>query len=216
METEVIGLRNIVHQSIQNNIKKILYASTSGVYGKSAITEAVKEDFDVSPKSSYAIAKRFNEIFLKSYYQEKKIQSISMRYFNVYGPKQDERMVIPRFIKQALNNMPLTVYGNGQQTRDFTNINDVIDASIKLMKIDCGAEIFNISNETEVKILDLAKLIIEMTNSKSEIKLINVPNSRYDFEVERRIGNNEKLFSKINFRPMTSLRKGIASILYNL
>jgi UDP-glucose 4-epimerase len=216
METEVIGMRNVVNHSILNGVKKILYASTSGVYGKSAITEAVKEEFNVSPKSSYAIAKRFNEIFLSSYYQEKKISSVSLRFFNVYGPRQDERMVIPRLINQALKNEDLTVFGNGKQTRDFTYIDDVIEASIALMNIEEGVEIFNISNENEVSIIELAQLIVKMTNSKSKVKLINPPSNRYDFEVERRFGNSEKLFKKINFKPNTDIRTGLSGIINNL
>lgn len=93
------------------------------------------EDVMLDPKISYAIAKRCNEIYLKSLYQEKKIDSVILRFFNVYGEKQDERMVIPRFIEQAKNGNPITVYGNGKQTRDFTYIDDVVYSIIQLASV---------------------------------------------------------------------------------
>ncbi len=99
MDTEFMGLKNIAKGTIVNGIEKIIYASTSGVYGKSAIEKAVDEEFNVDPSTSYSIAKRFNEIYLKSLYQEKGVQSISLRFFNVYGTNQDNRMVIPRFFE---------------------------------------------------------------------------------------------------------------------
>ncbi|NIU01738.1 MAG: NAD-dependent epimerase/dehydratase family protein, partial [Nitrosopumilaceae archaeon] len=169
MDTEVFGMRNVAKAAIKNGAEKVIYASTSGVYGKSAIEEAVREDFNVSPKSSYAIAKRYNEIYLASLFEEKNLQSISLRFFNVYGPKQDVRMVIPRFFSQAMTNKPITVYGSGEQTRDFTYIDDVIEATIKLAENAAGSNIYNISNEYEYCIKDVAEIVLKITDSESEI-----------------------------------------------
>jgi nucleoside-diphosphate-sugar epimerase len=213
METEAIGTLNVANAAILNGVKRIIYASTSGVYGKSAITEAVNEEYSVSPKSSYSIAKRFNEILLASYFQEKELSSVSLRFFNVYGPKQDERMVIPRFIQQALKNEPLTIYGNGMQTRDFTYIDDVIEACVKFCDYPHGAEIFNVSNEKEFSINDLAKFVVKKTQSKSEIHYLTPPENRYDFEVERRFGSSDKLFKKTGFKPDTDLEEGLSKII---
>ena len=105
---------------------------------KSAIEKAVHEDFDVSPKSSYAIAKRYNEIYLASLFEEKNLESVSLRFFNVYGTKQDNRMVIPRFFEQAIAGKPITVYGSGDQTRDFTWIGDVITSTVELAEKSTG------------------------------------------------------------------------------
>lgn len=211
METETIGMQNVAEAAIVNSCR-LVYASTSGVYGKGAIEKAVEEDFDVSPKSSYAIAKRFNEIYLASLYEEKRLESISLRFFNVYGPKQDNRMVIPRFFEQAMGNKPLTVYGTGKQTRDFTYIDDVMEATIRLMKIFRGCGIFNISNEHESTIKDLAEKIVEVTGSKSKIALINPSKSRYDFEVERRFGSSKKLFDLTGYKPETPLQEGLRRV----
>ena len=209
MDTEFMGLKNIAKGTIVNGIEKIIYASTSGVYGKSAIEKAVDEEFNVDPSTSYSIAKRFNEIYLKSLYQEKGVQSISLRFFNVYGTNQDNRMVIPRFFEQAINNTPLTVYGDGNQTRDFTYIDDVTEAIIRTAQLVEGCEIMNVSNNREYTIKDVAEEIVKICDSKSEITFINPPEGRYDFEVERRFGSSEKLKGKIGFNPNTSIKMGL-------
>lgn len=211
METETFGLRNVVNASIANGVRKIVYASTSGVYGKTAIQDAVGEEFTVSPNSSYSIAKRYNEIFLKSLYQETGLQSVSLRFFNVYGPKQDTRMVIPRFIDQAIEGSPLSVFGTGEQTRDFTYIDDVVEATVRVAESVVGCEVINVARASECSIGDLAKLVVRLTSSKSEIAFLTPPSGRYDFEVERRVGDVSKLFSKIGFAPRTPLEEGLVS-----
>ena len=209
METEVIGTQNIVNAALKNNIEKIIYASTSGVYGHSAIEKSVTEDILVDPRTSYAIAKRYNEIYLKALFEEKGLMSVSMRFFNVYGMSQDSRMVIPRFFEQAVANKPITIFGDGKQTRDFTYIDDTIFASVELATKINGCEIFNIANENEVTINELASRIIEITKSKSEMTYINAPKKRYDYEVERRFGNSNKLFKHIKYKPNTNLETGL-------
>jgi UDP-glucose 4-epimerase len=209
METEVSGMQNVVNSALYHGVKKIIYASTSGVYGKSAIESSVNEEFEVSPSSSYSIAKRYNEIYLKSVYQEKNLQSSSLRFFNVYGPKQDNRMVIPRFFEQGRKNQPITVYGSGNQTRDFTYIDDVIEAIIRVSQIVSGCEIINVSNNYEYSIMELAKKVKQILHSESEIQTISPPASRYDFEVQRRVGSSAKLFSLTGFCPNTSLEDGL-------
>lgn len=212
METEVTGLKNITEAAMKNGVKKVVYASTSGVYGHSAIEKSVTENIQLDPRTSYAIAKRYNEIYLTALYEEKGLQSISLRFFNVYGVNQDNRMVIPRFFEQAMKNEPITVYGNGKQTRDFTYIDDTVYASIKLAEKVNSYEIFNIANEVEYTVGDLAQTIRTLTNSKSEISYIQAPEKRYDFEVSRRVGSSDKLYKAINFKPNTTLNDGLKKI----
>tara|TARA_B100000989_G_C19508556_1_gene457737 strand:- start:721 stop:1644 length:924 start_codon:yes stop_codon:yes gene_type:complete len=209
METEVIGTFNIINAAIKNNVKKIVYASTSGVYGKTDIEHAVNENFDVSPSSSYAIAKRYNEIYLKSVNLKYNIDTFSLRYFNIYGPRQDNRMVIPRFFEQAMNNKDIIVYGNGMQTRDFTFVNDTVEATIEVGLKCTGSEIINIAKGKEITMLELADKIKSITNSKSEIKLVENPSFRKDYEVEKRYGSSEKLFKLIGKKPDISLDDGL-------
>ena len=212
MDTEVIGMQNICDAALINKVDKVIYASTSGIYGHSAIEKSVTEDITVDPRTSYAIAKRYNEIYLKAKHEEEGLNSISLRFFNVYGENQDERMVIPRFFKQALQNAPITVYGSGNQTRDFTYIDDTIQASLLLAENVEGAEIFNIANEEELTIKDLAMKIKSITRSHSETQYLDAPAKRYDFEVERRYGSSNKLYKAVGYKPTTSLESGLKSI----
>lgn len=212
MDVETIGMRNVAEAALNNGVKKILYASTSGIYGHSAIEKSVDEEIMVDPRTSYAMAKRYNEIYLSALNEEKGIQSVALRFFNVYGYNQDNRMVIPRFFEQALAGKPITVFSKGLQTRDFTYIDDTVEACLRLMSMECKFEIFNIANESELSIAELAKWIKQITNSSSEIVFIEAPNKRYDFEVERRVGSSEKLFKYTKFKPTTTLEVGLKYI----
>jgi UDP-glucose 4-epimerase len=212
MEVEAKGMMNITEAGLLHGIEKLIYASTSGVYGHSAIEESVKEDIQLDPRTSYAIAKRYNEIYLAGMYEEKSLPSISLRFFNVYGENQDDRMVVPRFFDQAVKGEPITVFGDGRQTRDFTWIEDCVEACVRVMDKQLGCDIFNVSHEKELCIQDLAESIKKVSGSSSEISYIEAPKKRYDYEVERRVGSSEKLFKATGFKPQTSLEEGLRRI----
>lgn len=214
MDVEVIGTRNVIFAAELNNVKKVLYASTSGIYGHSVFETTLSEEVLVDPRTSYAMAKRFNEIYLASHNQERGLQSISLRFFNVYGLRQDSRMVVPKFFEQAMEGTPITVFGNGEQTRDFTYIDDTIEACVRCMNLD-GSEIINIANEHEYQIKDVAYAIKEITGSSSEIHFIEAPKKRYDYEVGRRVGSSEKLYDFCAFKPSTKLMEGLEKIYLN-
>jgi UDP-glucose 4-epimerase len=213
MDVEVIGTRNVIQAALQHKVKQVFYASTSGIYSHSAIVKtALSEDVLVDPRTSYAMAKRYNEIYLASHFEETGMNTIALRFFNVYGERQDNRMVIPRFIEQALTNEDITVFGNGQQTRDFTYIDDVIEACIKLQEVE-GFHIVNIANEQEWTIKELAEMIIELWDTNSTLTYLDAPKKRYDYEVERRIGSSDKLHQLIGFKPQTPLETGLKKLL---
>lgn len=211
MDVEVIGTRNVVNAAEVNNIKKIMYASTSGIYGHSAIESALTEEVLVDPRTSYAMAKRYNEIYLASHHEERGINIVSLRFFNVYGWNQDNRMVIPLFFEQALAGKDITVFGSGKQTRDFTYIDDTIEACVRLMDLN-GCHIINIANEAEWCIIDVAEKIKTITNSSSKVIFIEAPKKRYDYEVERRVGSSEKLLELTKYKPDTVLSEGLEKI----
>lgn len=212
MDVEVIGTRNVVIAAETYGINKILYASTSGIYGHSAIEESsLSEEVLVDPRTSYAMAKRYNEIYLASHHDEKGLNAIALRFFNIYGHNQDNRMVIPRFFEQAIQNKDITVFGTGKQTRDFTYIDDAIEACVRLMNIK-GFHIVNISNEEEWCIEELGKQIVQITQSKSQLKFIEAPKKRYDYEVERRVGSSKKLLELTGLKPNTKLTDGLKKI----
>lgn len=211
MDVEVIGTRNVVMAAHANNVKKIMYASTSGIYGHSAFENVLTEEVLVDPRTSYAMAKRYNEIYLASHHDEKGIDIVSLRFFNVYGYNQDNRMVVPRFFEQAIKGEKITVFGTGMQTRDFTYIDDTVESCIRLLNVK-GCHIVNIANEEEWCIKDLADKIKEITQSNSELTYVEAPSKRYDYEVERRVGSSSKLFEITKYKPDTKLYDGLAKI----
>ncbi len=208
MEYEFEGLKNVCFAAKENKISRIIYSSSSGVYGKLNYDKNVKENVEVAPVSAYAIAKRSAELYLQNFYSEFKISSIAVRLFNVYGPRQDRRMVIKRFIENAIKNEPLLIYGNGKQTRDFTYVDDCAKVFKLLGKVK-GFHILNSSKGKDYSINYLAKKIVKLLNSKSKIIHIEVPTKLSEFQVEKRCGNSNKLRKLINYKPDTEFEIGL-------
>ncbi len=209
MECEFEGLKNVCDAARKNKVKKIIYSSSSGVYGKLNFKINVKEDAPVAPVSAYAIAKRSAELYLKNFFIDYGISSIALRLFNVYGPRQDNRMVISRFIDQAKKGKDLTVYLPGNQTRDFTYIDDCVKVFDLINKRVEGFKILNSSKGEDLRIDILAKKILKNFDNKSKIKLIKVPNKLKEFQVFKRCGNSKKLYDLIKYKPETKLEKGL-------
>lgn len=233
----VVGVKKVMENPIDsiivniegtNNIlkfcakykKKVLITSTSEVYGKN-INVPFSESADIvigSPKKkrwSYACTKAIDEFLSFAFYEEYGLPVIIARLFNTVGPRQTDRygMVIPRFIKQALSGVPITIFGNGEQTRCFIHVKDAVSCLLKLIyKQESYGEIFNIGSNEEVKIKDLAFLVKEMTQSNSEVKFIN-PEEIYNKGFEdmfKRIPDIKKISKLINFQITYSLKDIIA------
>jgi UDP-glucose 4-epimerase len=195
--------------------KRVLIASTSEVYGKHTHAPLVETDNIIyGPSSkfrwSYAASKLMDEFTALAYHRKSGLEVIIARLFNTVGPRQTGAygMVIPRFVAQALKNEPITVYGDGKQTRTFTYVKDVVDALMKLMASDAStAEVFNIGGVEEISIFDLAKKIIQMTASDSTIQLIPYDEAfGKDFEdMQRRVPSTAKLEQVTGSAPDKSL-----------
>ncbi|MDP8235111.1 MAG: GDP-mannose 4,6-dehydratase [Candidatus Erginobacter occultus] len=195
--------------------KKVLVASSSEVYGKHLHAPLVETDNIIyGPSSkfrwSYAASKLMDEFMSLAYYRTTGLQATIARLFNTVGPRQTGNygMVIPRLVGQALENRPLTIYGDGTQTRTFTDVTDVVWAFARMMeKEEAFGEVFNIGGIEEISILDLAKRIIRLTGSSSELQLIPYAEAfGKDFEdMQRRVPGIEKIGELIGFRPRTGL-----------
>jgi len=209
MEVEGDGLKNVCKYALNNNCKKIIYPSSSAVYGRQIKTSALNESDLCAPISNYAITKRYNEIYLESLYAEQEIQSVCLRIFNVYGPRQDDRLVIPRFIEKAFSNETIEIYGDGKQTRDFVYIDDVVTAAIYAAKKINGYEIINVASGTENSIRSVAKSVIENTQSTSYVNYKALPMNRNSFEVNKCIGDITKLKRLTGFAPQITIESGI-------
>lgn len=195
--------------------KKTLLASTSEVYGKNKNVPFKETDDRILGSThisrwSYSCAKALDEFLALAYSKEKNLPVIIVRFFNIVGPKQTGRygMVVPRLVKQALNNEPLTVYGEGTQTRCFTYIDDAIEGVIKLMETpEATGQIFNLGSTEEVSIINLAKKIKNLTKSNSEIKLIpfeEVYGSDFE-DMQRRLPDLTKISKKSGYQSKTDI-----------
>jgi UDP-glucose 4-epimerase len=195
--------------------KKVLIASTSEVYGKHMHAPLVETDNIVYGPStkfrwSYAASKLMDEFTALAYYRSRGLPVIIARLFNTVGPRQTGTygMVIPRFIQQAIKNEPLTVFGDGSQTRTFTYVKDVVEALVGLMDApEAVGEIFNIGGMEEISIAELAQKIIDKVGSRSSIERIPYEKAyEKDFEdMQRRVPGIEKIQKCIGFTPKTHL-----------
>ncbi len=197
--------------------RPIFVASTSEVYGKSE-RFPFNEDGDLvmgattKGRWSYACSKAIDEFLAIAYYKEKKLPTVVARLFNTVGPRQTGQygMVVPTFVRQALAGRPITVFGDGQQSRCFTHVADVVRALIDIMDHDgARGQVFNIGNTEEISMNDLAKLVRELTGSRSEI--VHIPYEKaYEegFEdMPRRVPDLTKIGAAIGWKPTIPLTR---------
>ncbi|MBA3442673.1 MAG: GDP-mannose 4,6-dehydratase [Pyrinomonadaceae bacterium] len=214
IETNVRGTEVVLAQANKKK-KKVLVASTSEVYGLSDQVP-FREDGNLvmgattKGRWSYACSKAIDEFLALAYWREKKLPTVVVRLFNTVGPRQTGQygMVIPTFVKQALADRPITIYGNGKQTRCFGFVGDVVGALIKLMDHEeAVGGVFNIGSNQEVTILELAERVRELTNSKSEIVFVPYDEAYEEgFEdMPRRVPDITKVSTLIGFRPTVKL-----------
>jgi UDP-glucose 4-epimerase len=214
IETNVNGTQMILEAACKKS-KLVLTASTSEVYGKNT-NIPFHEDMDLvlgpttKGRWSYAASKALDEFLALSYWKEKKLPVIVVRLFNTVGPRQTGRygMVLPNFVKSALDNSTISIYGDGKQSRCFCDVRDTVEGLIRLMDTDKSVgEVVNVGNTEEITIEGLAQKVKEQTRSSSKIEYIPYDKA-YEpgFEdMMRRVPCNDKLHSLTGFRPKTSL-----------
>lgn len=195
--------------------RRLLITSTSEVYGKSDKKVFSENDDRIMGSTSlsrwgYAASKAIDEFLALAYWHEKRHSVVIVRLFNTVGPRQTGRygMVIPRFVEQALRGEPLTVFGDGKQSRCFTYVGDVVPALVKLMETrDLNGEVYNVGNAKRVTIEELAHRVIERTDSRSELSYIPYSQAYgpgYE-DMRHRAPNLAKIREAIDYRPKTSL-----------
>ena len=214
IETNVNGTQLILEAACKKK-KLLLIASTSEVYGKNGRVP-FREDADLvlgpttKGRWSYAASKALDEFLALAYWKEKKQPVIVVRFFNTVGPRQTGRygMVLPSFVKRALDNAPIEVYGDGTQSRCFCDVRDTVEALLRLIPLERAiGEVVNIGNTEEVSIENLAKIVKQRTDSSSPIHFVPYDKA-YEpgFEdMMRRVPCTDKLHSLTGFRPQTSL-----------
>lgn len=207
---DIQGIKNILSLCKNTGVKRIFYSSSSEVYGEPVEFPQNEDTTPLNSRLPYAIVKNIGEAYCKSYYQEYGLNYTVFRFFNTYGPHQSTDFVISKFMKLAVENKPITIYGDGSQTRTFCYIDDNINASIKCLTSNLHInDTVNIGSDIEISILELAKLIIKITDSKSEI--IHLPPLK-EGDMTRRKPDLTKMKALLP-SDMISLESGIRKVL---
>ena len=222
IETNVHGTE-VVLKHANKKKKLVLIASTSEVYGKSADVP-FREDADLvlgptaKHRWAYACSKMIDEFLALAYWKERKLPIIVVRLFNTVGPRQTGQygMVIPNFVRQALAGQPITVFGDGTQSRSFTYVGDVVKAMVALIdEPSAVGKVFNIGNENEITIRELAEKVKKMTGSSSEI--VMVPYERaYEAGFEdmpRRVPDIGRIQALVGYRPTVNLDETLTRVI---
>lgn len=214
LRTNIVGTENVLEFANKYK-KKVLIASTSEIYGKSDKIPFKEEDDRFLGSThisrwSYSSAKAIDEFLALAYHREKKLPVVIVRCFNTVGPRQTGQygMVVPKFVHNALLNHPITVFGDGKQSRCFCDVCDVTDGMIKLMNTkQAEGQIFNIGNDKSISIEELAKKVKKMTNSKSKIDFIKYEDAYEEgFEdMRHRKPDLSKVQDAIGYKPKFSL-----------
>ncbi len=207
---DIDGIRNVLSLSKNTAVKRVFYSSSSEVYGEPVEFPQNEETTPLNSRLNYAVVKNLGEVYLKTYKKEYNLDYTIFRFFNTYGPSQTDDFVIPIFIKAALAGADIKIYGDGSQVRTFCYIDDNIYTTIKILYEDlCVNEIINMGNDVEYTIEELAKIIIEITGSKSKIKYMP---PLEEGDMTRRKPDNSKM-KKIMNRDLISLEEGLRKII---
>lgn len=206
VEINVLGTLNVLDAARKQKVKKVVISSSAAVYGDNPTVPKI-ESMLPEPKSPYAITKLDAEYYSKMYSSEFMLPVVCLRYFNVFGPRQNPKSqyaaAVPIFIDHALRNQDITIYGDGEQTRDFVYVKDVVSANVLAAK-SAPPGVYNIACGGKITVNDLAKNIIALTNSSSTIlyaaeRAGDVKHSQADIHRSRTFG----------FHPQYSLEEGL-------
>ena len=206
---DIEGIKNILLLSKNTGVKRVFYSSSSEVYGEPFEIPQNEKTTPLNSRLPYAIVKNIGEAFFKSYQEEYGLDYTVFRFFNTYGVNQSDDFVVPIFIKLALKNEPIHIYGDSLQTRSFCYVDDNVDACINAINApSCLNDVINIESDKEQTILSLAQEIIKITNSKSEIKFLPPLD---EGDMMRRCPDTSKM-KKILNRDLISLEEGIKKL----
>ena len=175
VEVNVQGLLNVLEAANEAGVKKIVLASSAAIYGNNP-TVPKTEEMMPEPRSPYAVTKLDGEYYLEMYRREYDLDTASLRFFNVFGPRQDPASpyaaAVPIFIKRAIDGEPITIFGDGEQTRDFIYVKDIVSALAHVAECPDINGVFNVGYAGSITVNDLARMVIKLTGSSSEIKYL--------------------------------------------
>jgi len=208
-EVNIRGTLNVLMAARDAGVKKVIYASSSSVYGDTPELPK-REGMTPNPLSPYAVTKLVGEYYCKVFNDVYGLNTISLRYFNVYGPRQDPHSeyaaVIPRFVSRILKGEPPIIYGDGQQTRDFTFVKDVVNANILAMKSDATG-VYNIASGRRISIQGLATLITRLTGRDRDVEPVFDKPRKGD--VRHSLADISRARADMGYKPEYSLERGL-------
>jgi len=207
VDINVQGTLNVLEACKHNQVESITLSSSAAIYGDNPNIPKVEEMLP-EPKSPYAVTKLDGEYYFDLYTREHGIRATALRYFNVFGPRQDPKSqyaaAMPIFISKAVKNEPIVIYGDGNQTRDFIYVQDVVQANFLAAEKSQGG-VYNTAWGQRITIKDLAERIIKLTNSKSEIQYL--PERAGD--IKHSMSSNQKIVDQLQFKASSNLDSGI-------
>ena len=184
-------------------IKKFVYASSSSVYGDAELP--MREDSLLKPVSPYGVTKLAGENLCYLYWRNYNVPTVSLRYFTVYGPRQRPDMAIHKFVKAILNGEEITVFGDGTQTRDFTFIDDVVEANILAGNSEIEGGVFNVGGGSRISVNKLIKLLEEIIGKEARIKYIE----KQKGDVWDTLADTTKISNELNWEPEVKIEEGL-------
>ena len=216
LHINIQGTINVLEACVKHNIKKIVFASSSEIYGEQQYNP-ISEKAPLNTKSNYAITKLIGEEYLRAYYETHSLKYNVCRLFNVYGPQQKQNFVTSIFVNNTIKNKDINIYGDGKQIRSFCYVSDAADGIVKTLFYKKSGEIFNIGNNREpINIINLAKKIVHISQNNNRIKKINFSKSdrNKEREIFKRIPDISKAEKFLKYNPKINLIKGLKNCFF--
>jgi len=215
LHINIRGTSNVLDAAVKNNVKKIIFSSSSEVYGEQK-QFPISENANLTPKSNYGISKIAGEEYVKAYNQLYDLKFNICRFFNLYGSEQKDNFVIPKFAKAIKGEKTIKVYGDGKQIRAYCHVDDAANGIVSILEKGQENTIYNVGNDTEpISVLELAKKMVNV--SGKNIKIEKIPFEQSDRESNREIFRRqpsiEKLKKQTKYIPKIKLETGIKEIL---
>lgn len=207
---DIDGIKNVLSLAKNTAAERVFFSSSSEVYGEPVSVPQNEESTPLNSRLPYAIVKNLGEAYFRSYNDEHGLSYTIFRFFNTYGPNQSEDFVVPRFLKAAMAGEPISVYGDGLQSRTFLYIDDNVETMVRCMEnASYVNDVLNIGSDVEMSVVDLAKLIIDEVGSTSRI--IHLPPLK-EGDMRRRQPDIDKMKGVLN-RPLLPVREGVRRLI---